>query len=264
MFTKRISKPTKGNKSFIRKVSGGWNSCIPGYPADKDCNVLANCVGYANGRFNEIITELTGFQGNKYNTLNCNAESFIEKAKKAGLEVGQVPKPGAIAVWAKGIVGNADDGAGHVAIVEEVLDDNTIYTSESAYGISAFYNAKRSNSNGRWGIGSKYTFRGFIYNPAVKEEPTPKPEPKPEPTPTPSEEFKLGDKVCVKGYATAASDGSGSRTASYGGNPKDPTDIRYITLICEGAKRPYHISAGKTLHNADKGWVSKDQLTKVE
>ena len=78
MFTKRTSKPTKGNKSFIRKVSGGWNSCIPGYPADKDCDVLANCVGYANGRFNEIITELTGFQGNKYNTLNCNAESFIE------------------------------------------------------------------------------------------------------------------------------------------------------------------------------------------
>lgn len=253
MFTKRTSKPTKDNKSYIRKVSGGWNSCIPGYPTDKDCDVLANCVGYANGRFNEIITELTGYQGNKYNTLNCNAESFIEKAKKAGLEIGQIPKPGAIVVWAKGIVGNADDGAGHVAIVEEVLDDNTIYTSESSYGISAFYNAKRSNSNGRWGIGSKYTFRGFIYNPAVKEEPTP----------TPVDEFKLGDKVCVKGYATEASDGTGKRTANYGGNPKDPTDIRYITLICEGAKRPYHISVGKTLHNGDRGWVSKDQLTKV-
>ena len=102
MFTKRTSKPSAGNKSYIRKVSGGWNSCIPGYPTDKDCDVLANCVGYANGRFNEIITELTGFQGNKYNTLNCNAESFIEKAKKAGLEIGQVPKPGAIVVWAKG------------------------------------------------------------------------------------------------------------------------------------------------------------------
>ena len=144
-----------------------------------------------------------------------------------------------------------------------MLDDNTIYTSESSYGISAFYNAKRSNSNGRWGIGSKYTFRGFIYNPAVKEEPTPKPEPKPEPTPTPSEEFKLGDKVCVKGYATEASDGTGNRTANYGGNPKDPTDIRYITLINRGAKRPYHISVGKTLHNGDRGWVTKEQLTKM-
>lgn len=39
-------------------------------------------------------------------------------------------------------------------------------------GGPTFYNSTRSNSNGRWGNGTAYTFRGCIVNPAV-EEPTP-------------------------------------------------------------------------------------------
>ena len=171
MFQIRTSKPGKGNKSFIRQASGGWNSCIKGSPTDANCDVLANCVGYANGRFNEVITELTGYQGNKYNTLNCNAENFIERAKSAGLQIGTVPKPGAIICWQKGNTLSGSDGAGHVAFVEKVYDNNHIYTSESGYGSTAFWNQHRYNNNGRWGIGSGYTFRGFIYNPYVKDEP---------------------------------------------------------------------------------------------
>ena len=83
------------------------------------------------------------------------------------------------------------------------------------------------------------------------------------PTPTPIDDFKIGDKVCVKGYATESSDGSGKETAEYGGNPNDPSDIRYITDINEGASRPYHISVGNTLGNQDRGWVSKDQIRKI-
>lgn len=82
-------------------------------------------------------------------------------------------------------------------------------------------------------------------------------------TPTPSKEFKIGDKVCVKGYATERSDGSGNQTAEYGGNPNDPSDIRYITEINEGAVRPYHISVGNTLGDGDRGWVASSQLTKL-
>ena len=76
-------------------------------------------------------------------------------------------------------------------------------------------------------------------------------------------EFKVGDRVCVKGYATSASDGTGEHTAKYGGNPDDESDIRYITLINENSIRPYHISVGKTLGDRDRGWVTKDQLTKL-
>lgn len=179
MFTVRTAKPGAGNKCYIRQATGGWNSCIQGSPTDSQCNVLANCVGYANGRFNEIYNEITGNRSNKYNTLNCNAENFIERARNAGLEVGQSPRAGAIMCWQKGATLSGNDGAGHVAIVERVNSDGSVYTSESGYGSSAFWNQTRYNSNGRWGIGSGYTFRGFIYNPAVKEtQPTPQPTPK--------------------------------------------------------------------------------------
>ena len=154
MFTVRTAKPGAGNKCYIRQATGGWNSCIQGSPTDSQCNVLANCVGYANGRFNEIYNEITGNRSNKYNTLNCNAENFIERAKSAGLEVGQTPRAGAIMCWQKGGTLNGSDGAGHVAVVERVNSDGSVYTSESGYGSSAFWNQSRYTTNGRWGIGS--------------------------------------------------------------------------------------------------------------
>ena len=170
MFQIRTSKPSAGNKFYITKNAGGYSRCIVGKPTDSQCNVLSNCVGYACGRFNEIIGSM------KYPYLNCNAENFIERAINTyGLEIGQTPKAGAIMVWQKGSTLSGNDGAGHVAIVEKVIDANTVYTSESSYGGSAFWNSTRKNTNGRWGIGSGYTFRGFIYNPSVKEEVTPTP-----------------------------------------------------------------------------------------
>ena len=170
MFQIRTSKPSAGNKFYITKNVGGYSRCIVGKPTDSQCNVLSNCVGYACGRFNEIIGSM------KYPYLNCNAENFIERAINTyGLEIGQTPKAGAIMVWQKGSTLSGNDGAGHVAIVEKVIDVNTVYTSESSYAGNAFWNSTRKNTNGRWGIGSGYTFRGFIYNPSVKEEVTPTP-----------------------------------------------------------------------------------------
>lgn len=160
----RNYKPS-GNKNFITTGSGGWNTCIKGYPMDPNANVLANCVGYASGRFNEIINEARGTTGCTYKYLNCNAEWFIERAKQAGLQIGSTPRVGAIMCWQKGTVDGGQDGAGHVAIVERVYSNSSVYTSESGYGSTAFWNQNRSNSNGRWGIGSGYSFRGFIYLP---------------------------------------------------------------------------------------------------
>ena len=167
----RTTKPTSGNKFFITKSKGGYSSCIQGNPTDSQCNVLANCVGYACGRFNEIIGSM------KYPSLNCNAENFIERAKNTyGLEISSVPTLGGIMVWQKGTL-SGNDGAGHVAIVEKIIDSNTIYTSESGYGGSAFWNSTRRNTNGRWGLGSAYTFRGCIVNPAIGKVVAPTPTP---------------------------------------------------------------------------------------
>lgn len=117
--------------------------------------------GYANGRFAEIIGK-----GKVEFQLVCNAENFIEKAKNYGLQVVNYPTLGGIMVWQKGSL-SSRDGAGHVAIVERIDSANQIYTSESSYGGSAFYNAIRTNNNGRWGMGSAYAFRGCIVNPAI-------------------------------------------------------------------------------------------------
>lgn len=158
----RTTKPSAGNKFFITKSKGGYSTCIQGNPTDSQCNVLANCVGYACGRFNEIIGSM------KYPSLNCNAENFIERAKNTyGLEISPIPTLGGIMVWQKGSTLSGNDGAGHVAVVEKIIDSNTIYTSESGYGGSAFWNSTRKNTNGRWGLGSGYTFRGCIVNPAI-------------------------------------------------------------------------------------------------
>lgn len=157
----RTSCPS-GNKYYIRQANGGWNGAVKGSPTRSGANVLSNCVGYANGRFAEI----QGLGYIKYQFV-CNAENFIEKAKLYGLKVSSVPTQGGIMVWQKGATLKGSDGAGHVAIVERVDSANQIYTSESAYGGSAFYNATRTNSNGRWGMASGYKFRGCIMNPAI-------------------------------------------------------------------------------------------------
>ena len=174
----RTSKPGAGNKFFITTGAGGYSHCIVGKPTDSQCNVLSNCVGYACGRFNEIIGSM------KYPYLNCNAENFIERAKSTGLQVVNYPTLGGIMVWQKGDTLSGNDGAGHVAIVEKIIDENTIYTSESSYSGTAFFNATRSNKNGRWGMGAGHKFRGCIINPAIGDVHYEKVEPLPTPTPS--------------------------------------------------------------------------------
>jgi surface antigen len=177
-FAVRNYKPS-GDKNYITTGSGGWNTCIKGYPMDANANVLANCVGYASGRFNEIINDARGTTGCAYKTLNCNAENFIERAKSLGLKISSKPTLGGIMVWQKGSTLSGNDGAGHVAIVEEIKPNGDIVTSNSAYNWKYFYMATLSPSNNYF-MGKAYTFQGFIYNPTDFEPPTP-PEP---PTPT--------------------------------------------------------------------------------
>lgn len=164
-FKMRTSKPEAGNKYYITKANGGYSDAIKGSPTDKDCDVLSNCVGYAYGRFNEI----GGYGYCKY-LRPVNAENFIQY-KGTSLKTGQTPKLGACMVWQKGATLNGSDGAGHVAIVEKVVSDTEVYTSESGWGSSnPFWNKTRIKGNGNWGQGAAYKFLGFIYNPAVSDE----------------------------------------------------------------------------------------------
>ena len=184
----RKSKPESGNKYYNTQSRGGYSTCIVGKPTDAGCNVLANCVGYSCGAYNEEL----GLGYEKYH-LNCNAENFIERAIASGLSVISQPTVGAIACW-EGL----GSKAGHVAIVIEVIDANTIKTAESAYGGSAFYISTRSNNNGRWGMNSNYPFRGFIVNPNYPPQPVP---PVP-PTPSGDENIKYIQRKLNERYGT--------------------------------------------------------------
>ena len=243
----RNSKPS-GNKNFITTGSGGWNTCIKGYPMDANANVLANCVGYASGRFNEIINEARQTTGCTYKYLNCNAEGFIERAKSAGLQIGSTPRVGAIMCWQKGNTLNGGDGAGHVAIVERVYSNSSVYTSESGYGSTAFWNQTRSNSNGKWGCGSGYSFRGFIYLPSDVQAIADGTTPAPTPTPGASDKFNIGDKVVINGPLYV-----NSNAASPSGSVSNK--VTNITRKAVGAAHPYNTTG-------DLGWMDESSISK--
>lgn len=160
----------RNNKYYIRKVTGGLNGAVAGDPTQPYANVLDNCVGYANGRYNEAWNDpnLEGIVKPFHVQLTCNAENFIESAKRQGLKISSTPIEGGIMVWQKGRTLSDNDGAGHVAFVERVYDDGSIMTSESGWGSWAFKTVRRDNSNGRWGQNSLYKFRGCIINPSIE------------------------------------------------------------------------------------------------
>lgn len=226
----RTSLPEYGNPFYNTTDVGGYSTCIYGVPTCDGRNVLSNCVGYACGRFNEII----GYM--KYPAFNCNAENFIKRARQyyPELKITDYPTQGGIMVFHK-----IGEDYGHVFIVEKVIDENTIYTSESVYGDTAFFNATRYRGS-NWSMGDSYEFLGCINNPAVNNEPV-------------EIKYEKGNTVIVNGriYSKATPDGVAGVTLT---NYK-----AVITLIYDGEDRvhPYNIEHGL-------GWVGNDEVTLYE
>ena len=179
MYTPRLTRPEKGNKYYIRKANGGYSKAIEGKckstgKPDKDCNTLANCVGYAYGRFHEIIGDTSMCWGSP-----VDARKFPSYFKKC--EQGKEPKLGSIIVW--------DDGTyGHVGVVEQIdKKANTITVSQSGYNSNVFWVDTICKGDGNWRpswMKTKYKFVCFIYNPAVPD--------------MPEIDFKVGDQVVLK------------------------------------------------------------------
>lgn len=248
-FKMRTTKPEAGNKYYITKANGGWSNAIKGNSKnrDKDCDVLPNCVGYAYGRFNEI----GGYGYCKYLTPT-NAENFIQ-CKSPELKVGQVPKLGACMVWQKGDTLSGSDGAGHVAIVEKVISNTEVYTSESGWSSSKpFWNKTRKKGSGNWGQKDTYKFLGFIYNPAVTDEPDVQ-TPDENKTETANFKYKVGDIVKFVGNVHYVSSNATSPKQCKAGTAK-------VTSRVKCAKHPYHLIAengsGSTVH----GWVNEADI----
>lgn len=154
MYTPRLEIPKKDNRYYIAKAEGGLN---PGVPRPSGSRLrFANCVFYALGRYAELW---------KIWLDSTNAENFVDMAKRRGIEISQSPALGAIAVWAKGKVGDGSDGAGHVAVVEVINQTGSIVTSESGWNAKKEFWTQTRKNDGNWGQSSSYKFLGFVMPP---------------------------------------------------------------------------------------------------
>lgn len=116
---------------------------------------MPNCTCYAWGRAYEIM-------GSRPKLSTGNAENWY--CFSDGYQRGQTPRVGAIACWRKGSEKNSSDGAGHVAVVEEILADGSITTSESGWKSPAYW-WRKTRKGINWGQDGAYSFQGFIYLP---------------------------------------------------------------------------------------------------
>ena len=155
----RTTLPEYGNPFYNNASGGGWSLCITGSPTCPGRNVLSNCVGWACGRYNELLGHMW------YPKFCCNAEDFTDVANYYELPISPVPTLGGIMVW-EGL----GSLAGHVAIVERIDNPNQILTSESGWNCDYFWNATRTNDNGNWGMNGNYRFKGCIVNPATQSK----------------------------------------------------------------------------------------------
>lgn len=165
-FVPRFKAPSGTNKNWIQVAWGGRNKCIP----VNGKSVIPNCVGYAWGRFMEI-------NNNRQPKLSLNNAELWFRNRTDGYERGSTPRLGAVICWRKGQVGVGNDGAGHVAIVEQINDDGSIIISQSAYKGTRFWTERIPlNADGTYHFREGYTFQGFIYHPRVpKKKPDKKP-----------------------------------------------------------------------------------------
>ena len=152
-FKERLTPPSTTDKNWIHTSKGGKNSCI----LITGNSVLPNCVGYAWGRFMEIL-------GSTPKLSRANAEDWYGYTSD-GYKRGQTPKLGAVICWRKGKTGTESDGAGHVAIVEKINSDGSIVISQSGYNSGRFWTSTVNKDYTLLG----YTFQGFIYNPGVSD-----------------------------------------------------------------------------------------------
>lgn len=159
----RFNEPSKTNKYYIHETKGGYNPCI----LIRGNSCLGNCTAYALGRFHEW-GDVHPF---KYRFVN-DAADFWNNAISAGLETGKTPRIGAIMCWK-----NGTGGFGHVAFVEQVIDEKTIVKTDSCAEITDKYGniispemrfrRRKVTKAENWGEPATYTFQGFIYNPWV-------------------------------------------------------------------------------------------------
>ena len=173
-FKPRLEVPEDGNIYYNTKSNGGKNPHIAGNPQAKGKNILWNCSGYVLGRFHEMINDPT------FSHLRTGAKNGGEWLQPGGAAVIEGlpidrkiehPRPGDMISWTK------DKEYGHVAMIEEVPDNDTIVISQSGYrttpGSGFLFNTKTLKRSNNWAIpgwSDAYHIYGIAHNPYIDYE----------------------------------------------------------------------------------------------
>lgn len=167
-FTPRYSAPSASDPLWIQVNSGGYNQCI--YGSNGAPSVLPNCTGYVHGRAMEIAGVTTDNLGLSFG----NAVEYYS-GSSSDWEQTSEPSLGAIVCYHS----NGGWAPGHVSVVEEIIDNDTIVVSESDWGGPYFRTWTLRREWGWTPFADPYaylvTFIGFLKNPYVDqpEPPTP-------------------------------------------------------------------------------------------
>ena len=120
-FTPRLTAPSTTDLHWIQVNSGGYNQCI--YGSSGAPSVLPNCTGYVHGRCMEIAGITTDNMGLSFN----NAVTYYTNSSSDWVQ-SQDPSLGAIVCYYTNNTGDAHPG--HVAIVEQIIDNDTIVVQD--------------------------------------------------------------------------------------------------------------------------------------
>ena len=172
-FTPRLSAPSSSDLRWIQVGSGGYNRCI--YGSDGPPSVLPDCTGYVHGRVMEIrgvTTDDAGLSfGNGQTYWGSSSSNWIQQ---------QNPSLGAVLCYYTNTAGAGQPG--HVAIVEQIIDNDTCVVSESNLNDVRWRLVTCYRQYGwRPGPGWNVTAQGFLKNPYVTDTPEPPEPPGPEP-----------------------------------------------------------------------------------
>lgn len=159
-FTPRTTAPSASDLRWIQQASGGYNQCI--YGSDGPPSVLPDCTGYVHGRVMEIRGVNTDDSGLSFG----NGNTYWTASSAAWIRESE-PSLGAVVCY-------DTPTYGHVGIVEEILNANTVIITESHYGGVRWSRVTCYRQYGwRPSAGWNTTLQGFLKNPYVDEPPAP-------------------------------------------------------------------------------------------
>jgi len=158
-YVPRLTAPATDDPRWIMSSYGGYNDCIAGSYGPP--SVLPNCTGYVHGRCMEIAGINTDNMGLSFG----NAVTYYSQSSSDWIQSSE-PSLGAVIVYSQ----NVGWEPGHVAIVEQIIDNDTIVISQSNYG-GARFSTWTCTRAANWTPFTNVSFIGFLKNPYVSPEP---------------------------------------------------------------------------------------------